>query len=141
MKAKRLAQESRSPGVSGVPRGMSTGEGSIEIAPGVYTCCQCSAATPLSEAFRQPTSVSFGAMFCPTCAMEVSRCYNMSLSPVALNPVERLNMMVGNGATGDQIPTLEQLGFGKAAPTSVSEPGVPVVSDEIVDIDEITDID
>lgn len=135
MRAKRLAQESRSPaGNNLVPHSAVTGEGSVEIAPGVYTCCQCSAAVPIAEAFRQPSSVSFGAVFCPVCANEVSRCYNLALSRVALNPIERLNMLVEGGVSGDDVPPLEQLGF-RPSPQQKTE----VV--DVVDVDEIIDID
>ena len=136
MREKRLAQESRSPEAS-KPAFMTgaAGLGSLEVAPGIYTCCQCGAGVPIQEAFRRSDAVSFGSLFCMTCAQEVARCYNLPVSQVVLRPEERLNMLVDSGVRGKDVPPLQTLGFMGADP-AISDaeiaPCIVEVDDNVV---------
>lgn len=130
MREKRLKQESRLPAFSRPPAGVVNGLGSIEIGPGLYSCCQCGVPVPLNEAYRRSDACSFGSLFCAACGMQVSRLYNLAISPVVLRAEERLNALVESGARGKDVPPLSALGF---VPPNKSEVGEPA---DIVEVDD-----
>lgn len=130
MKRKRQEQEAQLVRVYRAPN-----NGSQEVGPEQYSCCECQRIVHVSEALRSPSSISYGAVFCPQCAAIVRRCYGLSLGPIVPTPVERLNHVVGIGGSGG-VPTLLQLGFREAS-ASVSDSGLPVLVDDdgIVEVD------
>lgn len=107
-----------------------TGLGSLEVGPGLYSCCQCGQPVPLNEAYRRSDACSFGSLFCATCGMQVSRLYNLAISPVVLRAEERLNMLVESGSRGKDVPPLESLGF--VNPNKSAAPD----ADDMVEVDD-----
>ena len=77
---------------------------------GSFNCYECNAMITMQEAFRQPMAVSSAVVFCPTCAARVSKSYGINLAPFAMNPSEKLDLVLTTQGTENAV-TLESVGL------------------------------